>query len=173
MKGSARNIAISAVLTALAVVLLFLGNILPTGRLALTAAASLFVISAVIEVGVGASVFVFIGSGVLSALILPDKTVVLLFALFFGYYPIVKSFVERIRKAIWVWIAKIAVFNIALSIIWFIFRKLLFEADVLSLNIWIIYVLGNILFVLFDIGLTKLISFYIERISKHIKKDKK
>jgi hypothetical protein len=73
MKASARTITVSAALTALTVVFLFLGNVFPAGRLGLIAVASLFVTAAVIEAGLGAAAFVFVGSAVLGALILPDK----------------------------------------------------------------------------------------------------
>ena len=172
MNRTARTITLSAVMTALTVVFLFLANILPTGRLGIIAVASLFVTAAVIEAGISAGVFVFVGSGILAALILPEKTTALLFAVFFGYYPLIKSLAERLKKTVLTWAVKIAVFNAALTVIWFIFRKLLFELDTLSLNALVIYALGNILFVLFDIGLTKLISLYIVRISKNLKKDR-
>ncbi len=173
MDRKVRTITLSAVLTALTVSFLYLANILPAGRLGIIALASLFATAAVIESGIGAAVFVFFGSGILSALILPDKTTALLFALFFGYYPIIKSLAEKIRKAVFSFAVKIAVFNVSLTIVWFIFRKLLFEAQILETNVFIIYALGNIAFILFDIGLTKLIGLYIARISKNLKKDRK
>jgi hypothetical protein len=171
MKGTARRITISAVLTALTVVFLFIGNVFPAGRLALIAVASLFVTAAVIEAGFGAAAFVFAGGAVLGALILPDKTAALLYALFFGYYPIVKSLAERIGAAVLAWAVKLAAFNASLTAVWFLFRALLFKPDYLDWSELIVYAAGNAAFVLYDIGLTKLISLYIARISKNIKKD--
>ena len=170
MRGRARKVTISAVMTAMAVTFLFLANILPSGRLGIVAASSLFVTAAVIEAGIGAGVFVFVGSGILAAVILPDKTAVLLFALFFGYYPLIKSLSERLKKKFLTWALKVVLFNGALTIVWLVFRQLLFDADTVTMNTLIIYALGNLVFVLFDIGLTRLISLYIARISKNIEK---
>ncbi len=173
MKATTRGITVSAALTALTVVFLFLGNVFPAGRLAMIAVASLFVTAAVMEAGLGAAAFVFVGGAVLGALILPDKTSALLFALFFGYYPIVKSLAERIGRAVLTWAVKLAAFNVSLTVVWFVFRALLFQPDVLGWSPAVIYAAGNAAFVVYDIGLTRLIGLYISRISKNIKKDRK
>jgi hypothetical protein len=131
------------------------------------------VTAAVIEAGFGAGAFVFAGSGILAALIVPDKTSALIFALFFGYYPLVKSLAERLRHAVLAWAVKLAAFNASLTVIWFIFKELLFDAGYISLNALIVYAVGNAAFVLYDIGLKRLISFYIVRISKSLRKDRK
>ncbi len=166
-------ITLSALMAALSVSFMYVGNILPTGRLGIIAVASLFVTAAVIEAGLSAGVFVYAGSGLLAALILPDKSSALLFGLFFGYYPLVKSLAERIGKIVLTWAVKLTVFNAAFAVVWFLFRKLLFDADTFTVNTLVAFALGNLVFVVYDLGLTKLISFYIVRISKYLKKEKR
>ena len=166
-------ITLSALMAALSVSFMYVGNILPTGRLGIIAVASLFVTAAVIEAGLSAGVFVYAGSGLLAALILPDKSSALLFGLFFGYYPLVKSLAERIGKIVLTWAVKLTVFNAAFAVGWFLFRKLLFDADTFTVNTLVAFALGNLVFVVYDLGLTKLISFYIVRISKYLKKEKR
>ncbi len=166
-------ITLSALMAALSVSFMYVGNILPTGRLGIIAVASLFVTAAVIEAGLSAGVFVYAGSGLLAALILPDKSSALLFGLFFGYYPLVKSLAERIGKIVLTWAVKLTVFNAAFAVVWFLFRKLLFDADTFTVNTLVAFALGNLVFVIYDLGLTKLISFYIVRISKYLKKEKR
>ncbi len=164
-------ITLAAVFTALSVVFLYLANLIPTVRLGFAAAASLFAIAAVIETGLVAAAFVFVGSSILGALLLPDKTAVLIYVLFFGYYPIIKSLAERIRPVILNWVIKIAVFEAAFSVIWFLFKNLIFDSRYLETHIIVIYLTGTAAFVVFDIGLTRLIGFYIQRISKNIRKN--
>ena len=166
-------ITLSALLTALSVSFMYVGNILPTGRLGIIAVSSLFVTAAVIEAGLGAGLFVYAGSGLLAALILPDKTSALLFGLFFGYYPLIKSLAERIGKVVLIWAVKLVVFNAAFSVVWFLFKRILFETDSFTVSTLVAFALGNLVFVVYDLGLTKLISFYIVRISKYLKKDRK
>jgi hypothetical protein len=170
-KTSARFITLSAAFLALTIVLLYIGNIFPAVRLAAAAAGSLMTVAAVIEAGLGSAALVYIGSAALGFLILPDKTGIFLYILFFGYYPVVKSLGERIKGAVGQWAVKIAVFNAALTAVWFLLREIVFSAEVLRLGILLVYLAGNAVFVLFDIGLTRLISFYIVRISKNIRKN--
>jgi hypothetical protein len=170
MKKRTRKITLSAVFTALTVLFLYLASALPTGQLAIIALSSLFGIAAVIEAGYAASIFVFAGSAVIGALILPNKPLMLLYVLFFGYYPVIKSLLEKMYSRVWEWVLKAAVFNAAVSAVWLIFRTIIFESDYQDIHTILVYVIGNIVFVLFDIGLSKLIGFYMIRISKNLGK---
>lgn len=171
MSKKTRRITLAAVFTALTVISLYLTNILPTVRLGFAAAASLFAVAAVIETGIVAAIFVFIGSSVISALLLPDKTAVLLYVLFFGYYPVIKSLAEKFRSKLPNWALKLVVFEAAFTLIWFLFRSLIFDAKVLEIPVLLVYLIATLAFLAFDIGLTRLIGFYIYRISKNTRKN--
>ncbi len=170
MSARTYRVALGALMTALTLVFMYISNLIPTARVAFVAAASLFVTAAVIEGGLSTGIFVAVGGGALAALFLPDKTAALLFALFFGYYPVLKSIAERATSRVLQWAVKIAVFNLAFCAVWFLFGALVFDQAVLDAPLIGIWALLNGVFVLYDIGYTKLISFYIERISKHLKK---
>lgn len=172
MTGKTKHITLTALLTALTVIFLSLTSILPTVRFGFAAVASLFAVAAVIESGIVSAIFVFIGSSVISAILLPDKTAVLIYVLFFGYYPVIKSLAERIRSLLLSWAVKLAVFEIAFTLVWFLFRSLVFDAKVLRTDVLLVYAAGTLAFLVFDIGLTRLIGFYILRISKNIRKNK-
>jgi hypothetical protein len=171
MNKGTRIITLAALFTALSVVMLYLANLLPTVQLGFAAAASLFAVAAVIETGLVSAIFVFIGSAVIGTLLLPDKTALLVYVLFFGYYPVIKSIAERIRSLVLSWALKLAVFEAAFSLIWFLFRSLVFSGRILDVNGVVVYLAGTLAFLAFDIGLTRLIGFYIGRISKNIKKN--
>jgi hypothetical protein len=156
-------------MTAFTAVLLYAASILPMERLGIVAVSSLFGIAAVIEAGLVSGIFVFSGSALICWLIVPYKPVVLLYALFFGYYPIIKSLAEKLRNKIIKWCVKLAVFNVALVLLWFLFGGLVFTPAIIKLGNALIWPAGNAAFVLYDIGLTKLIGFYINRLSKRIK----
>ncbi len=76
-------------MTVCSVVLLYLASVLPAARLGIVAVSSLFGIAAIIEAGLAADIFVFIGSSLIGWLIVPDKPAILIYTLFLGYYPIV------------------------------------------------------------------------------------
>jgi len=50
---------------------------------------------------------------VLSCLLLPDKGIAVAYTLFFGYYPILKSLLEKYLPRWLVWVCKFAAFNLA------------------------------------------------------------
>lgn len=170
MDKRTRKVTLSAALAALTVLFLYLASVFPTGQLAIIAVASLFTVAAVIEAGIRTAIIVFAGCSLLGFVIVPDKPLLLLYVLFFGYYPIIKSLFEKLKSRILEWALKLVVFNAALSVIWLFFRSLLFEAKYLGFNMILVYLAANVVFVIYDIGLSRLIGFYMDRISKHLGK---
>lgn len=157
-------------LAALQIVLMYAGTVVPSWKLALTAMAGVINAAVLIECGVGSSVICFAAVSVLSALILPQKSLAFLYILFFGYYPLLKSAVERIRKRALEWSVKLVVFNLACALcmtaLRFGFVSDISLPDIALVVLW----LGlNVVFVIYDIGLTQLIGLYIQRIHKIIK----
>ena len=155
-------------MTALAVVFLYLAAILPTGRYGLVAAASLFGVAAVIETGLSGGVFVYLGASLLGFLLVPDKLDLMLFVLFFGYYPVLKSLAERMENRVLSWGVKLAVMNAALTVIRVFFASLIFDYAAMAGSTALVYLFVNIVFVIFDIGVSKVIAYYMYRI-KNIK----
>ena len=157
-------------LAALQIVLMYAGTVMPSWKLALTAMAGVINAAVLIECGVGSSVICFAAVSALSALVLPQKSLAFLYILFFGYYPLLKSAVERIRKRGLEWAAKLVVFNLACTLcmtaLRFGFVSDISLPDIALVVLW----LGlNVVFVIYDIGLTQLIGLYIQRIHKIIK----
>ena len=164
MRRDTRKITLSALFSALCVVALYIASIWPTGVFGLVAFASLFIAAAVVEMGVASGVYVFVVSSALSMLILPNRAAAILFVLFFGYYPIVKSIIERVAHAALQWMIKLAVFNASLTVIWFLFRELLLPFSGGYPGFAVVYLGGSAVFAVFDYGYTKLIWFYIDRV---------
>ena len=147
--------------------MLYVTSFWPTGQYGFVAIASLFVAAAVIDIGMVNGIYVFVVSSVLGMLIVPDKASPLLFILFFGYYPIVKSLIEKIGNVFLQWILKLLVFNAALTVMWFLFREMLLGFSEGIPGILIVYILGNVIFVVYDYGYSKVIRFYAERVSRY------
>ncbi len=167
MKSKTKRTTLCAMMAALSVVFMFIGNLFPTGRMGFMALASLFTVAVVIQYGYIPSVLVFAVSTLLGLLLIPDKASIAFYGLFFGYYPIVKNFSERFKRAI-SWIIKLAVFNAALTVMFIFMKELLMLRffDKLSENILgiAIYIIFNIVFIVYDIGLGRLIGFYMTNI---------
>ncbi|MBQ8026415.1 MAG: hypothetical protein IJ259_08385 [Oscillospiraceae bacterium] len=170
MTRRTKSLTVTAVAAALSVVLLYLGSLFPTGQAGFAAVACLLGIAVVIACGLGWGVMHYVAAGALALLLLPDKTVALLYAVFFGYYPVIKSLAERCHGRPLEWGIKLAVFNAALTVLLFALRAAFLPERAADLPTAVIYLLLNVVFVVFDIGLSRLIVFYENRIAKYLKK---
>jgi len=148
------------------VISLYIASVWPTGILGLVAFASLFVAASVIEAGIASGLYVYVISSALGMLLLPNRAAPLLFILFFGFYPVIKSLIEKLKPAALQWILKLLALNVSLTVIWFLFRTIIFDLGDEPPALIILYAGANVVFAMFDYGFTKLIRFYMGRISK-------
>ena len=165
MSGPAKRVARLAVLTALGVVLLFLTNVIPAGKLGLMALASLPVCVALMMYGRKWSAGAFAVTAILGFLLFPGTTAIG-YALFFGYYPIAKSLFERVRGTWQPWALKLALYAAAFAAYWFLARALFSDAaEVLP---WYgVFVIGALVFVVYDFCYSLIIRFYLEKIARY------
>ena len=91
-----KKVALCAMLSALGVVVLYLGSIIEVIDISMAVIASVFAIFAVIEYGAGAAWSIYAITGILSAVLLPNKFPALMYILFFGFYQIVKEKIEKL-----------------------------------------------------------------------------
>ena len=158
------KIALGGLLTALGVVLMFLTGLIPIGTYALPAIAGVLLIVAVIEIGAKWAWMIYAAVAVLSLLFAADKEAALLFVLFFGYYPVLKSFLERISNKVLSWISKFAVFNVAVVACFFL------AVNFLQLPEDSFTVFGNAVFLIYDIALSGLVATYVEKLHHRVTK---
>ena len=83
-----------------------------------------------------------------------------MYLVFFGLYPVVKSRIESLRRQALEWLLKLACFNGVLTLLLLAFRPLFLPAlpGWMTGQVWILYLAGNIIFVLYDIALSRLIG---------------
>lgn len=178
-----KKLTLGAVLAAMGVVLLTLGAFVEVLDLSMAALASFFCIFAVIEMGKGYPLMIYFITGILSVILMPQSLSPWFYMLFFGYYPIIKEKFEILSKPIG-WTLKLIVFNVSVTIYAIISYFLFFgELEVLlnefsslfggikigGILIAIIYVILNVVFVIYDFALTKLITFYLIKLRKKFK----
>ena len=143
-------------------------SLVPNVTFAVPAIAGLFTISVFAEIGAVWAFGTFFVSAVLSFFI-ADKTSFILFVCFFGFYPVLKPLIERTKSRITEWIIKFSVFNISAFCLYMI-EILIFD---FKLKLWLLSVLwlaGNIAFVLYDIAVSRIAVFYYARIHNLISK---
>ena len=113
MSEKTKALTLSAVFSALGVVILSLGSLFELFDLTLTAVASLLIALAVIEIGSFWPFLIYAVTGVLSALLLPNKFPAVVYILFGGLYPIFKEMFERQHSMLIRWLLKLSFFNTA------------------------------------------------------------
>lgn len=169
-RSAATRVAYPAILGAVSLVLVYLGAIAPSGSWGIVAVAGLFPAAAVISVSLKAGFLCWAGVSLLSFLLVPSKLCALLYAAFFGLYPMAKSLIERLQRRPVEYVLKLLFFNGVFTLIFLLMRLAVLDSLPAVLGtVWVLYVVGNIVFLLYDFGFSKLISFYIARIGRAVK----
>lgn len=164
---SARNITYPALLGAVSMILLYGSAISPTGSLGLVALAGVPCAGVVIAGGTSAGLLCWATVSLLSLLLVPDKFCVLLYAAMFGLYPVVKSKVEALHRKPLELICKLAFFNLSYTVVFFVTKAVALEGLPLErLHLGLVYLIGNVVFLLYDFGFSGLIAAYLSRMGK-------
>ena len=124
-RANIKRLTVCAMLTALGVIFLGIGALIEVLDISMAVFASICVIIAIVEYGKSAPWMVYAGISLLSLLLLPSKFPAVLFALFAGFYPILKEKLER-KNTVIRWILKELIFNISLAIIVLLYFFLFF-----------------------------------------------
>ena len=169
--GKTQILTRCAVFTATGAAILYISAFFPTLSLTFAAIAGLFAAAAVIHDGLGAGFAVYAATAALSAVLAPDKGNVILYAVILGLYPVLKSLAERPHWAYLRWGAKLVFFNFVFAGVWILGWELVFDGLPDWPAMWLIAaVAANAVFVVYDIGLGRLISYYTYRIARKIDK---
>ena len=132
-----------AILTAIGAVLLLLGSVLPTGRLALIAVSSLPVCVTLMMYGLKWALAVFLLTALLGTLLF-----------------------ERIHSRAAGWACKLALYTAAFVLYWTLARAL-FTFTGGELAWYVLYPLGAAVFVLYDLAYSSVIRFYLVKIARY------
>ena len=164
-----KYLTVSAMLSALGVVCLMLGSFIEVLDLTTAVMASILCIYAVIEMGGPYPWGIWIVTSLISVLFLPmipTKTPAIFYALFAGFYPILKEKLEKLRRPI-SFVLKLVVFHVSLGAILLILKLFLPAQLQFEGMEWLpilLYAACLIVFWIYDLALTRLITFYLLRL---------
>lgn len=182
-----KKLAYGGILTALSVVFLYIAMVAPSGRIFLLAMSSLPMAVLLLEFDLRTSLLSYVSSSILFLIVSGNIKGVLTFALFFGIYPIVKSYIETgVRKVFTEYLFKLVFFNLILVALVFVYSALgipileiinsfrlpdsflastpSLRNSILTLISWVIAQIG---FLIYDYAYSLMIRVYIDRIKKH------
>ncbi len=170
---AAQKVTLSAVMAALATVIMLI-SYFPYLTYAVPAFAGMFIMLVVIELDCKWAVLSYLSSAVLTFLFAEMESK-LMFIGFFGFYPIVKCIIEKINKPIIEWIIKVIVFNACVITVYKLVAKLVvFSFEDMGLfakySELILLILANIVFVFYDVAVSRVASLYIEKLHFRISK---
>lgn len=165
--SASKRIAIGAVCAALIVLFLSLSNLFPSLDLTLAAISALVVYVMLLEFGFQASFLVFASSALLGFLLLANKNCVFFYVFFFGWYPFLRAALSKLP--IWLsWTLKMVFAACAGGLFYLVFSFLFPIEEFFEFFSPIAAVIYLAVFVLYEIGLSKLIVFYHCRLRSKI-----
>lgn len=155
-------------LSALSFVVLLLTGLIPVGTYAFPCIAGALLAVVVIEVGYWGAIAVYGVVSVLSFLLVADKEAALYYTAFLGFYPVLKGLIERIRSRLLQYVLKLVVFNVCVIAAFYISIHIL-SVPAESFELFGVYLpqvfllLGNLIFVIYDLCLTRIITEYVNK----------
>ena len=159
-----KRLTFCAVCVALGFVILMLGAFIEVLDLSAAAFAGMLAVMVVIELGGRWAWPTFLATGLLALLLLPARLPALFYLLFAGWYPIAKERIERLKFCPLRWVVKMLALNAAAVVAFLAAKYVLMIPDAVADWTWLLLLMLNGAFVLFDIALTRLISLYIFRL---------
>jgi hypothetical protein len=163
-----KKLVTSAAFSALGVVLLFLGSVVDVLDLSMSVAASGLCMLAVSLIGGIYPMMIYLVMGTLAIILLPYKMPALIYIVFVGYYPIIKSKCEKLG-VVFSFIIKLLIFNLAFCFSIFAFQYLILTPETLFAPSFLVFFVGNITFLLYDFALSAFIKLYSVRLKKLFK----
>ena len=154
--------------------LFMLTSYFPYLTYAIPALAGLFIMVAVIETDLKWATLAYAASAVITALVAEPEGK-MLYVMFFGYYPIVKAVFEKLKSRVAEYLLKFAVFNAATVFSYLVVANLIGVnmsdmGDFGKYTSVVLLATANIVFVVYDIAVTRMAHFYMIRIHSQISK---
>ena len=166
MKNKSGKLALGGVMTALALVFLLLSAV-PVTEISLAVLAGMAGVPVVIEAGRRAGLLHYVAVALLALLLVPTVEAKGLYIAFVGYYSVLKAVLEGSRLPRPAeWGIKLAVFNGSMVAAYYIMLTF-FHLDSDAFTIggvslpWVFLAAGNLVFLLLDWCLTRLIALYM------------
>ncbi len=167
-----KKITFCGLLSALAAVAMLLSYI-PYLTYSAPAIAGVFMMVIAIELPKKWAYGSYVASSVLIALMAENEAKIL-YIIFFGFYPILKGTLERLRSRPVEYVCKFAIFNAAMAAeiaasVYILGIPL--ETGTMGAVFYAAFaVLANLFFFLYDFALTKLVGFYVVRLHPRVRR---
>lgn len=161
------TIALGGICLALTIVFLFGASFVPGVELTLYALSSLFVAVMVIERGPKSGIMLYIAAVILGLILVPNKLGMLPYICLFGYYGVVKYYIEKNFNLKMQIAVKAVLFAVVMAIGLWGTKGLLFgNIELPDYSTMVIFAGGIIMMLLYDVIYTFAIRIYRERVKR-------
>lgn len=171
MSSKILSVTLGGVLGALAVMVMLICTPLGIATYVGATLAGICLLPLMTECGARPAWIAFAASGVLALILIPDKEMACCYLFFFGYYPILKETLEKIKNKIVCWLLKFSLFNAAVLLMYFILLKVVALETVVrdfaessGPYVLALLLLGNFTFLVYDYLLNALKVLYLKKI---------
>jgi len=151
------RVALGGVISSLAVFMMFCSGIFPMLDYTIPTFTGFLMVIMIVETSASWAFLTYISVSFLSLMITPNLQVSLLFVMFMGYYPILKYYLDKLKKRPLAILIKFAVFNAAMISYYLLFQFVFLSEDMLEglerFGKWAPLVLlgiANAFFILYD-----------------------
>ena len=172
-----KSIAFCGIMVAVSVVAMLLGSYLSVAAYACTAGASLLILIIQEEWGFRHAIVSYVCVSILGILFVPYRRIVLLFVLLVGYYPLVKTRLERIQSKILQLAGKLLLCNGTMVFLFYGTVKLIYTGQLFTqvgqyakAAAVLFVLLGNVAFLCYDFALTKILRLYRQILRPKLRK---
>ena len=158
------KIALGGICTALAVIFMFGASFVPGIELTLYLISSLFTAAMVIEASAAGGLSVFAASSLLGLILVPNKLALVPYIFCFGYYAVLKLYIEKIKSGVLQIILKVVYFAAVLCLGLLLFKSVLTAG--VHMPDWPVgglIVAGLVMMILYDYVMMFLINWYRRR----------
>ncbi len=150
-----QKITFGGIVTAIITVLMIAEGFITVGQYAVPALAGIMILAMSYSTGISWAMYTYICVSALSLILCSDKEASLYFLLFLGYYPILKSGIERVKIKFFAFILKMLLFNASATLVYliclYVFLLPVDNFELFGVNLPLLFLLLlNIAFILYD-----------------------
>lgn len=175
MKNQSRRIALAGMMVALGTVAMLLGGVIPMATFCCPAIAGVALLPVLVECGRKWTLAAYAAVAALSLMLSSDKESALLFA-FLGYYPVLKTAIDRIPSTALRTLSKLAVFDLAagammLLVVFLLNMQAIVQeyAEMTRASLIVFILLANVTMLVYDRLLAVMSVIYVRKLRPKLK----
>jgi hypothetical protein len=158
-------IALSSTLSALCVVFMLCGALINVLDMTAAIAASCVIIVASSELPTRYCLSIYVSASLLALMLLPEKSPVVYFALFSGFYPIIAPKLARLSKPLALLI-KFAVFNVSATAVYLVLLFVIGGVSAFTPYMLLLLIPLNVIFIMYDFAVSRISLLWRYRLRK-------